>query len=40
VKLLQALGLQSVLITDGRTPINLLSTATGLIGGFLPGAKD
>jgi len=40
VKLLQALGLQSVLITDGRTPINLLSTATGLIGGLLPGVKE
>ncbi len=32
VKLLQALGLQSVLITDGRTPVNLLNTAAGLIG--------
>lgn len=32
VKLLQSLGLQSVLITDGRTPVNLLNTATGLIG--------
>ena len=30
-KLLQALGLQSVLITDGRNPINLFSTAQGLI---------
>lgn len=39
VKLLQALGLQSVLITDGRSPINLLGTATGLIGapGVLTG---
>lgn len=32
VKLLQSLGLQSTLITDGRTPINLLNTATGLLG--------
>jgi major vault protein len=30
-KLLQALGLQSVLITDGRNPINLFGTAQGLI---------
>lgn len=30
-KLLQSLGLQSVLITDGRNPINLFSTAQGLI---------
>jgi major vault protein len=30
-KLLQALGIQSVLITDGRNPINLFSTAQGLI---------
>lgn len=31
-KLLQSLGLQSVLITDGKNPINLFSTAQGLIG--------
>jgi major vault protein len=30
-KLLQALGIQSMLITDGRNPINLFSTAQGLI---------
>ncbi|HEY9853215.1 MAG TPA: hypothetical protein V6D28_27330 [Leptolyngbyaceae cyanobacterium] len=30
-RLLQSLGLQSVLITDGRSPINLFSTAQGLI---------
>ncbi len=30
-KLLQALGIQSVLITDGRNPINLFNTAQGLI---------
>ncbi len=33
VKLLQSLGLSSTLITDGRTPINLLGTANGLLGG-------
>lgn len=32
VKLLQSLGLQSVMITDGRTPINLFNTAAGLLG--------
>lgn len=32
VKMLQSLGLKSTLITDGRTPINLLNTAGGLLG--------
>ncbi|XP_063076722.1 major vault protein [Engraulis encrasicolus] len=32
VKLLQSLGLQSTLITDGSTPINLFGTANGLLG--------
>lgn len=32
VKLLQALGLKSTLITDGSSPINLFSTAYGLLG--------
>jgi len=32
-KLLQSLGLQSFLITDGNSPINLFNTAQGLIGG-------
>jgi len=32
VKLLKSLGLQSTLITDGHTPINLFQTAHGLIG--------
>jgi len=32
-KLLQGLGLQSFLITDGNSPINLFNTAQGLIGG-------
>merc|ERR1712013_724586 len=31
VKMLQSLGLKSTLITDGRTPINLLNTANGLV---------
>jgi major vault protein len=30
-RLLEGLGLQSVLITDGKNPINLFSTASGLI---------
>ncbi|CAG0913005.1 unnamed protein product [Notodromas monacha] len=34
VRMLEALGLKATLITDGRTPINLLSTAQGLLGGF------
>ncbi|XP_068280859.1 major vault protein isoform X3 [Nyctibius grandis] len=32
VKLLQALGLQSTLITDGAAPLNLFTTARGLLG--------
>jgi len=32
LKMLQALGLQSTLITDGTNPINLFNTANGLIG--------
>ncbi|MBD2576237.1 colicin uptake protein [Oscillatoria sp. FACHB-1406] len=31
-RLLQGLGIQSVLITDGKNPINLLGTAQGLLG--------
>jgi len=31
-KLLQGLGLQSFLITDGNSPINLFNTASGLVG--------
>ncbi|PVD32862.1 hypothetical protein C0Q70_08309 [Pomacea canaliculata] len=34
VKMLQALGLKSTLITDGTSPINLFTTASGLIGGM------
>ncbi|CAF4084263.1 unnamed protein product [Rotaria sp. Silwood2] len=33
VKLLQALGIKSILITDGHSPINLFNTAVDLIGG-------
>ncbi|XP_069102265.1 major vault protein-like [Argopecten irradians] len=36
VKMLKALGLQSTLITDGSSPINLFNTASGLIGGMAP----
>lgn len=32
VKLLQGLGLNSTLITDGSTPINLFTTAKGMLG--------
>ncbi|XP_055050311.2 major vault protein [Misgurnus anguillicaudatus] len=32
VKLLQSLGLKSTLITDGTSPINLFSTASGFLG--------
>ncbi|XP_018414642.1 PREDICTED: major vault protein isoform X4 [Nanorana parkeri] len=32
VKLLKGLGIQSTLITDGSTPLNLFGTATGLLG--------
>jgi major vault protein len=39
VKLLQALGLQSMLVTDGHTPINLMGFGQGLLGG-LTGKKN
>lgn len=32
-KLLQGLGIKSLMITDGNSPINLFNTAQGLIGG-------
>jgi len=42
-KLLGGLGLSSVLITDGNSPINLFNTAKGLMGqagaDALPGAE-
>ena len=31
-KLLGGLGLQGYLVTDGKSPINLLTTAQGLVG--------
>lgn len=33
-KLLQGLGLKSMMITDGHSPINLFNTANGLLGGM------
>jgi major vault protein len=36
-KLLQSLGLQSVLITDGKNPINLFTTAQGLVNPVASG---
>jgi len=35
-KLLAGLGLKSVMITDGNSPINLFNTASGLLGGASP----
>lgn len=37
--MLQALGLKSTLITDGSSPINLFTTANGLLGA-LPGQSQ
>jgi major vault protein len=34
-ELLKGLGLQSVLITDGHSPVNLFNTAEGLLGGSM-----
>ncbi|ETE67080.1 Major vault protein alpha, partial [Ophiophagus hannah] len=39
VKLLQGLGIQSTLITDGSSPINLFTTAGGLLG-ILPKPSE
>eukprot|EP00211_Chloroparvula_japonica_P005247 CAMPEP_0119130906 /NCGR_PEP_ID=MMETSP1310-20130426/9028_1 /TAXON_ID=464262 /ORGANISM="Genus nov. species nov., Strain RCC2339" /LENGTH=857 /DNA_ID=CAMNT_0007121447 /DNA_START=56 /DNA_END=2629 /DNA_ORIENTATION=+ len=39
-KLLQGLGLKSFLITDGNSPINLLGTASGLVGQAGPSAGE
>ena len=39
VKLLKSLGLQSTLITDGSSPINLFNTVNGLVGGAIDGAS-
>lgn len=38
-KLLEGLGLQSVLITDGSSPINLFDTAQGMIPGMASAAS-
>ena len=39
--MLQALGLQSTLITDGSTPLNLFNTARGLVGALQgPGSAS
>lgn len=35
-KLLEGLGLQGYIMTDGNNPINLFNTASGLIGGVNP----
>ncbi|GAB6028612.1 hypothetical protein CHUAL_004449 [Chamberlinius hualienensis] len=40
VKMLQALGLKSTIITDGKTPLNLFSTAMGFIGGNSIGMPE
>ncbi|XP_056309180.1 major vault protein isoform X2 [Danio aesculapii] len=40
VKLLQSLGLKSTLITDGSSPINLFTTANGLLGSLQGKDKD
>ncbi|GFR31627.1 major vault protein [Trichonephila clavata] len=40
VKLLQGLGIQSALITDGNTPINLFNTAQGFLGGAIAAKKQ
>lgn len=37
VRMLQALGMKSTLITDGSSPINLFTTAQGLIGNMTAG---
>ncbi|CAL8071860.1 unnamed protein product [Calicophoron daubneyi] len=37
LRMLSALGLQSTLITDGTTPVNLIATAHGLIGKLVEG---
>ncbi|XP_067269481.1 major vault protein isoform X3 [Pseudorasbora parva] len=40
VKLLQSLGLKSTLITDGSSPINLFTTANGLLGALQGKDQD
>jgi len=38
-KLLQGLGIKSLLISDGHSPINLFNTAQGLIAGGAGGVQ-
>lgn len=38
--MLTALGLKSTLITDGSSPINLFTTANGLLGALPGRAQD
>ncbi|XP_014771874.1 major vault protein [Octopus bimaculoides] len=40
MKLLQALGIKSTLITDGSTPINLFNLAQGMVGGFINSGQE
>ena len=40
VKLLQSLGLRSTLITDGSQPVNLFTTAQGLLGAIGNGPSN
>ena len=40
VKLLQSLGLRSTLITDGSQPVNLFTTAQGLLGAISSGPSN
>ena len=40
VKLLQSLGLCSTLITDGSQPVNLFTTAQGLLGAIGSGPSN
>ena len=40
VKLLQSLGLRSTLITDGSQPVNLFTTAQGLLGTIGSGPSN
>ena len=40
VKLLQSLGLRSTLITDGSKPVNLFTTAQGLLGAIGSGPAN
>jgi len=37
-KLLEGLGLQGYMVTDGSSPINLFKTAEGLVSTGNPGA--